>query len=148
MDFIDNLLEEHDRLRRTLRALEATAEELRAAKPPDRGELHRKLLETEGLLYQALREHEAREEELLMGPLATSGLRGKEQAIAIQTEHRSIHDVFTMLDGMVSLEGAQDLYSVHYLLAQIRQVLLRHLEFEEAKVFPRIRRVEEARRSP
>lgn len=141
MELIDTLLRDHEELRRRVSALSALlcAEEcsgMRRIGP----EVARRLAEMEALLTAELNAHEALEERFVAEALREAGREGESLLQVLRSDHESIREVFRVLSALTSLGEGVSAYSVSFAVSSLAHALERHLECEEKKAFPLMRK--------
>lgn len=141
MELIDTLLRDHEKLRRGVSGMGALlcAEEcsgMRRIGP----EVARRLAEMEGRLTADLNAHEALEERFVAEALKDAGGEGESLLQVLRSDHKSIREVFRVLSVLTSLGEGVSAYSVRFAVSSLAHALERHLECEEKKAFPLIRR--------
>lgn len=137
MELIDTLLRDHEELRRRVSAMSALlcAEEcsgMRRIGP----EVARRLAEMERLLTAELNAHEALENRFVSEALKEAGEEGESLLRVLQSDHESIREVFRVLSALTSLGEGVSAYSVRFAVSSLAHALERHLECEEKKAFP------------
>jgi hemerythrin-like domain-containing protein len=140
MDFVDCLLEEHDNLRSSVKAIDEALAEISRGVGPRVDQLET-ILGMERLLLATFRAHEQLESSLL--PEAVKRLPPEEGAIlrTVKADHEVLNAFFHILEGLLASGDVSDLYGMRFCLARIRAELDRHLAHEERSLFPVLRRL-------
>jgi hemerythrin-like domain-containing protein len=137
MDLVECLLKDHQHLRSLTAAM---SELVRGVEPSDTeqlGQANRAMLtEVSARFLSDLKAHEALEEQFLIAVLRDMGDAGRPLVRRIESDHGSLHEIFKILDALVSLAHDENAYSIKFTLINLSAQLERHLEREEREAFP------------
>lgn len=136
------LLEDHKELRRLTAEI---AEVLREERILDIERLQPEAVKRLSVLHRRLTDdikaHEELEERLMADALKEMGSKGARLLGAVRSDHDSIHEVFKLLDALMSIAYEESAYSIDFTVSCLRNQLERHLDYEEKEIFPTLKRL-------